>query len=116
MNSNVMILAFAGFRSTIEAGCKHKGIKRGSLFKKINALAAKGYITLDQAESFHETRFLGNSALHEMQRPTDDELSICLEIVERMIQTLYLLPIATETLKQKRDKRRQNTSDQEHQS
>src|SRR5450755_2837227 len=49
-------------RSVLEAVAKHKGITRGSLKSKINALHAAGHISEAMSEAAHEIRFAGNEA------------------------------------------------------
>ena len=102
VNEQNRILAVAGMRAIVEAICLSDGLTNGNLVSKINGLHGKGRITKQQADALHEIRFFGNSALHEINAPKDDELILALELIEAMIDHLFIAPTTAKLLKQKR--------------
>ena len=50
------------------------------------------HLTQPSAQTLHEHRYLGNSAVHELARPSTDELKLAVEIVEHVLEQLYELP------------------------
>jgi hypothetical protein len=59
---------------------------------RISGLQEKGLLTQTSAQTLHEHRYLGNSAVHELARPSTDELKLAVEIVEHALEQLYELP------------------------
>ncbi len=84
------ILTAAGFRAVIEATCNDLKIKKGSLSKRIDLLYEKGFLTLNESKRLHSIRFLGNDALHEMEEPKKGQLLILLEIVNHLLENLFI--------------------------
>ncbi len=103
MNGDVRILAAGGLRATVEAICLESGISGRTLADKIDELAKKDLLTQSLAELLHEERYLGNSALHELETPTHEALEDGLAIVEGLISTIYILPIKAERLRAARE-------------
>lgn len=90
LNSELYILAGAGFRGVIEAICKDLNITGRNLESKIKKLNTLGHITQKQSEIVHSIRFLGNDSLHEIQVPKLDKLILLLYIVNHLIVNLYI--------------------------
>lgn len=84
------ILTAAGFRAVIEALCNHLKIKSGNLSTRIDLLFEKGFLTANESKRLHSIRFLGNDALHEMDTPKEDQLLIILEIVNHLLENLFI--------------------------
>ena len=91
MNSKNLRLAAAGFRAVIEAICLHESVTGKTLEQKINALRKQGIITQQDRDRLHAIRFMGNDSVHEMKRPEYSQLAIVLEIVNVMLNNLYIL-------------------------
>jgi hypothetical protein len=121
-NNDCLTLCGAGIRALVEGLCKENNILDGEVEKpkadgsfdkkrtkdlqgKINGLYEKGKLTKESAEILHEHRFLGNSTLHELSLPSKEELSLAIEIVENVLDTLYEIPHKASQLKSKRLKR-----------
>ena len=119
-NEYLWVLAAAGLRSVLEGICKQQGIsevekkykdingkekakKVKDLFNKIEELSHLGIITEKQKETLHELRYLGNSALHELDIPTSDDISLGLDIIENMLENLYEIPVKGKILTNKRE-------------
>jgi len=103
LNANIRTLAGAGLRATVEAICLDNKIKDGNLRNKIDELANRNLLTAAQAELLHEERYLGNAALHEMETPPIQDIEDGLQIVEGLINTIYILPSKAKRLKERRE-------------
>lgn len=91
INNKAYLLAALGLRMVVEALCLAKGAAGRNLEQKINDLKDKGLITAADCERLHEARFMGNESAHEIQTPDRDKLLIVLEIVNGMLNNLYVL-------------------------
>lgn len=91
-NADSLILAGGGLRATVEAICKERGISGETLQAKIDALVSEQLLAKPQADLLHEARYIGNAALHEIERPPESDVAIGLEIVEGLLKTIYVLP------------------------
>lgn len=124
-NNESLILCAAGLRAIIEGVCSEQQIKDGPVFQedgitpvlhkdgttpvrknnlegKIAGLHEKGFLTKTSADTLHEHRFLGNEAIHELQAPTKEILSLALDIIEHLLEDLYEIPDKADALRQKR--------------
>ncbi|WP_417380821.1 DUF4145 domain-containing protein [Gimesia sp.] len=101
-NVNARTMAGGGLRATVEAICLSQKINNGNLQKKIDELAKRNLLTKAQADLLHEERYIGNSALHEMTTPSSQDIEDGLEIVEGLINTIYILPTKAEALRKRR--------------
>lgn len=90
-NNNCLILAAAGFRSVIEAISLEKSISEHNLEKKINKLHELGHITIKESERLHKIRFIGNESIHEIVKPSLEELIEVNTIIKSLINNLYVL-------------------------
>lgn len=121
-NNELNLLCAAGLRGIIEGICKHENIVDGlvektskdgmiktvrtkDLMGKINGLLEKGKITKNQAEILHEHRYLGNDALHSLDKPQKPVLKIAIEIIENMLDVLYEIDRKVEQLMSRRQLR-----------
>lgn len=121
-NNDTQILCAAGLRALVEGICAEQKIKDGpieepqkvggtkivrrkNLEGKISGLVEKGLLTKSSAQTLHEHRYLGNSAVHELARPAISELKLAIEIVEHVLEQLYELPEKAATLRKARTKR-----------
>jgi hypothetical protein len=119
-NNENLTLCGAGVRALVEGLCKANGIiehqidvpkpdgttKKKWVFRnledKINELHNRGKMTKGSADILHEHRFLGNKALHELSLPAKEELSLALEIIESVFDSLYEIPEKASELKRRR--------------
>ena len=96
------ILTGIGIRAIIEATCREHQVKGDDLKEKINALAEqKGTITEEGTQALHQLRFLGNEAAHKNKPHSEEELNAALEIVDHILQALYVFPRRLKSLKEK---------------
>ena len=118
-NSNLKLLCSVGVRAIVEAICLDKGIEGGkiktssgkernskNLDGKISGLATKGFLTSDNAETLHELRFIGNSAVHELSQAPIEELGLAIDIIELVIDNIYLMKRKALNLQEKRTSRK----------
>ncbi|MGU7812666.1 DUF4145 domain-containing protein [Burkholderia sp. AW49-1] len=108
-NNESPTLCAAGLRAIVEGICAAQGIadgpvevpakgggtqivRKNNLEGKISGLAEKGFLTQGSAATLHELRFMGNDAVHDLDRPPLDELRLAIEIVEHMFEHLYEIP------------------------
>ncbi len=87
------LLAGVGLRAIIEAVCLDQEINGKDLATKINNLTKGKLITEKDSRRLHSIRFLGNDSVHEMEVPKESKLRIALDIVEHLINNLYLIDI-----------------------
>lgn len=108
-NADSLILAGGGLRATVEAICKEQNIGGKTLEARIDALVSNQLLAKPQADLLHEERYIGNTALHEIERPSASDVSIGLEIVEGLLNTIYVLPSKAEKLRKARNSRADST-------
>lgn len=101
-NNDSYILCAAGLRAIIEGICTDQKIKKGNLKEKIAKLSELGILTRANAATLHEHRYLGNDAVHELSIPSTTELTLAIEIMEHMIETIYVMPHKAKMLNQQR--------------
>lgn len=117
-NNEQLILCCAGLRALIEGISLDKAIKgvlkkdkkggeylKTTLEGKIEGLSERGFLTIDNATSLHELRFLGNDALHELTKPSIQEIRLAIEIIELTIENIYELQHKAMKLKRQKAER-----------
>ncbi|MEY4602543.1 MAG: hypothetical protein RL292_484 [Candidatus Parcubacteria bacterium] len=97
--SKLKILTGVGIRALVEAVCSAESAKGRTLENKIDDLVKKGILTAKNAQILHRTRLLGNRAAHEIEAPSDPELDVAFDIVENLLETVYIIPKKAERLK-----------------
>lgn len=104
-NVGTNTLAGGGLRAIVEGLCIDQGVTGNTLQKKIDDLVNRGLLAKPQAALLHEERYLGNAALHELERPSEQDLTDCLDIVESLLTSIYSLPKKAQALKARRERR-----------
>ena len=122
-NGDSPVMCAAGLRATIEGLCAENGVTDGpvkvtkidgtievkrkdNLEGKISGLCEKGILTERSADILHEHRYLGNSAVHELSRPAENDLRLAIEIVEHVLESLYEIPEKADVLRANRAKKK----------
>lgn len=90
-SDQAFVLASIGLRATIEAVCNHLKLSGSSLEKRIDQLYRGGYVSNGDKKLLHAIRFLGNDAAHEIKEPKESELRVALEIVEHLLNSVFIL-------------------------
>jgi Domain of unknown function (DUF4145) len=93
INSNQPVLSGIGIRALIETIAKERKASGKDLMAKIDDLVTQGVLTKDGAEIFHKLRILGNTAAHEVKPHSRDQLNLALDVVEHLLQGVYILPL-----------------------
>ncbi len=92
------VLASIGLRATIEAICGELKVVGTSLEKRIDKLFKEGHVSNADKKRLHAIRFLGNDAAHEIAEPEESELRVALEIVENLLNSVFILEKRAEKL------------------
>lgn len=81
-------------RTVIEATAKEKGIQKGNLAAKIDALEAQGYIRPYVKDAAHEIRWLGNDMAHgDFTAPVQpEEADEILELMDEVLAEVFQSP------------------------
>jgi hypothetical protein len=106
LNVGAYTLGGAGLRAIVEALCLDQGVAGRNLQQKIDALVSSGKLAKSQADHLHEERFLGNAAVHELERLTARDLEDGLEIIEGLLKTIYILPRNAAAMRKRRESRK----------
>ena len=118
-NAESNTLCAAGLRALVEGICADQQISDGpvvvpakgggtqtvrktDLNGRLAGLHEKGLLTEASAHTLHEHRYLGNAAVHELARPTSEELHLAIEIVEHILEALYEMPEKAAQLRARR--------------
>jgi len=90
IENKLYILASAGLRAIIEGTYIDKNLSpQRDLKQKIENLFNEGLLTKNDADRLHSIRFLGNSAIHELDTPKENQIRIALDIVNHYLKTIY---------------------------
>lgn len=95
-SNDCLLLTGVAFRALIESVCSDKDISGDNLGVKINSLFNKGIITKKESERLHTVKFLGNDAVHDMLMPNKSDLFLVLEMIEHLLNNLYLIDLDLE--------------------
>lgn len=99
-NDEIHILTAAGLRALIEGICSDKQINGRNLKERIdnlNTLLPQNIVT-----NIHSFRFIGNKAVHELEVPSADDLSLAIEVSEDLLNFLYELDYKSSRLMENR--------------
>ncbi|MDM8534305.1 DUF4145 domain-containing protein [Clostridiaceae bacterium HSG29] len=113
-NIGAYTLSAIGIRGLIEGICLAKNIKSGNvpvkekgknnvkksnLEGKIYGLLQAGLISAMHVEILNELRWLGNSAVHEIEKPRIEQVDVALKIVESLLELIFGLEKKGQILK-----------------
>lgn len=90
-SEKAFVLASIGLRATIEAVCNQLNLSANSLERRIEQLYKGGYVSNGDKKLLHAIRFLGNDAAHEIKEPKEAELRVALEIIEHLLNSVFIL-------------------------
>jgi hypothetical protein len=99
LSNKLPILAGIGIRTLIEALCKEKKAAGSNLKERIDSLVKMGTLTQPGSEILHTMRDIGNEAAHNIKPHSDETLRIAMDVVENLLQSIYILPKITKNLK-----------------
>ena len=101
-------LATMGARTLLDMVMTDKVTDVGRFDQKLDALE-KEFITKKQREFLEAALDVGNAASHRGHRPTAKQLDQVMDIVENVIQQIYVLPSAAAELKKSTPPRKKST-------
>lgn len=83
-----------GVRRTLEAICDHERVpKKGTLAKRLDALAATGRLTTELADLTTSLRHIGNMGAHEgLGDISTDDVPAVADLMEALLEYLYRAP------------------------
>jgi len=90
--NNQNILAGIGIRALLEVICIENKTTGKDLFKKIQSLKNKGFISEEEEKLLHNSRILGNIVVHEVISLPEEILDTLLDISEHILKSIYILP------------------------
>lgn len=97
-NSNLNLACASMMRALIEGICKSLSREYMSLKQRLDVLVEKRILSLTTSEALHANRFLGNRALHCIEKPSAEELKEAISILEHAITEIYEMPGKKEKL------------------
>ena len=103
LSNKLTILGGIGIRVLVEAVCKEKSASGPNLKERINDLVQKGVVTQAGADILHTLRALGNESAHEMKTQDEDSIDLAMDVVENMLQSVFILPEASKRKKHQDD-------------
>ncbi|QJP95996.1 DUF4145 domain-containing protein [Pseudomonas fluorescens] len=92
VNGGQPILAGLGVRVLIEVICRDQNAAGKSLLSKIDDLKTKGVLTVAGADILHKLRSMGNDSAHEAKPSSDKQISLAMDVVENLLQSVYIHP------------------------
>jgi hypothetical protein len=98
-----IILCGAGLRILLERICKDRKATGNNLEDLINDLKKKEICSGSDALLLHGTRLFGNEVAHQSP-PNQNELSAAFDVLEHLLNTIYILPSRTQALKERGEK------------
>ena len=116
-NNGLALLCAAGIRALLEGICEYQGIEGGEIAKgrfsrslagKIEGLSA--LLPEHIVHNLHSIRFLGNSALHDLDAPTEEDLLLAISVIEDILNLLYNLNYKSTLLHQRISLRGKNAN------
>ena len=96
--ADLTVMVGFGIRAIVEAVCIDKNMSGKNLQEKIYSLVDQGLITQAGSTILHSLRFMGNAAVHEMKSHSKKELNAAFDVVEYLLQGVYILPKQAENL------------------
>lgn len=108
--------AVALARAVVEAVAKDKGIRKGNLESKIDAMHAAGHISEAMREAAHEVRFAGNEAAHGdlVSEPlTEENAEEIVALMSTILQRVYQEPARVARIREQREERKRKQEEEE---
>ncbi len=100
-NHSLNILCAIGIRALLEGICVDKGVKGKDLSQRIDNLKDH-HLPPNIIAHLHTFRFIGNSAVHELDAPNLSTLKQCIDVLEDLMNYLYQLEYKVKRIQKKR--------------
>jgi hypothetical protein len=99
-NNDYNLLCAIGLRAIIEGVCKDKQALKRVLPDKIEELLAKNIISNNLAEALKTQKVLGDSAVHQLDIPTENELIQSIKLIEHLLNDVYEMDVIMKVLRE----------------
>jgi len=106
LHANNRRLATMGTRALLDLAITDKVKDAGRFDQKLDALEKEGFISKRQREFLEAALDAGNAASHRGHCPTAKELDQVMDIVDSVLQQIYVLPQAAADLKKSTPQRK----------
>lgn len=107
LHSECPRLSAMGIRALIEHVVIDKVGDLGTFKKNLNEFQNKGHLSSSERDVLDAALEVGHAAIHRDHKPDLDVLNSCLDIVEGLVNRLYLWPLQAEQIKKITPKRNQ---------
>lgn len=104
--SDSKMLAAMGTRAVLDMAIVEKVGDCGTFPQKLKALEDQGLISKDGRAVLEAALDAGSAAAHRGYAPSSDDLNLVMDIVEHVLEALYVLPNAASALKERTPQRR----------
>lgn len=101
LDNNLTNLAAMGARTVIDRIMADKVGEQGTFVDRLKAMEKASLITRDQGQILDAALDLGHAANHRGHYVSGQQLTTAMNIIEVLLQTLYVLPDEAEKLRQK---------------
>lgn len=106
LNNNLSALPTIGLRTLIEIIMADKIGNEGGFAKKLQKFEVAGYITKNHAQLLDSVLDTGNAAAHRAHFPNKEDIRTCVDVVEHLMQGIYILEPKVKKLKDNTPKRK----------
>ncbi len=98
--NNARQLTAMGFRAIIESVCRHQKCEAQNFNLSIKNLCEKGLISSSQQSVLEKVLEVGHAGVHREYVPPMKQISACMDIIETLIETIYVHPAFMSELSQ----------------
>jgi hypothetical protein len=99
LKKQLSALPSMGLRSVIDMVCNDQVGDIGSFAEKLHKLEEKRLITPKKREIIENTLEVGHASIHRGHFPTDKNLQVVMDIVDHLLEELYVLDKTSESLR-----------------
>lgn len=92
VQNGMKMITTMGVRALVEYVMIESVGDKGSFRKNLTEFADKGFISDKQHEILNAVLEAGHATIHRAYEPSDKDLATCIDIVESMIQDIYVHP------------------------
>jgi Domain of unknown function (DUF4145) len=92
ISSNQPILCAIGVRIILEAIMQEQKAEGKQLENYMEDLVKQRKLTRNEADTLHKLQYMGNKAAHGTTIYPNTELNVAMDIIEHLLQKLYILP------------------------
>jgi len=105
LHADSRMLAMMGARALIDLVMFDKVGDRGTFGEKLDALSSKGYVSTLNRQFLEAALEAGHAATHRGHEPTAEDVNRVMDIIENLLQAVYVLKGAADKLKKATPKR-----------